>query len=151
MNCGDGRRCYNGGVCRLQVDKEGQPSTTCDCPTGFGGETCQAGQQQNVIPPIKLPPRDHIGDNKTALVWGILFISIFSAYCSWYTIRKFTIQKDISYVEVELQHGLDYDNKSEASTESYEEVELQHGAEYDEQSEGSAESYEDVPRWRNVV
>jgi len=46
---------------------------------------------------------------------------------------------------------MDYDNKSEASTESYEEVELHHGAEYDDQSEGSAESYEDVPRWRNVV
>lgn len=40
-NCGtdDGLRCLNGGACRAP-DREGGLST-CDCPSGFDGETCE--------------------------------------------------------------------------------------------------------------
>ena len=89
-NCGDGTKCYNGGVCKVESKINGNTGETntmgrCDCPRGFSGPACEMTADDNITPSYSIPKE--IQRNKTAVAFGIVFVVLFLAFCSWYSIN----------------------------------------------------------------
>lgn len=84
MNCGDGQRCYNGGVCRLSAPSESNPTikSVCDCPKVFGGPTCQGPEDFESQQFTNEGPGTR--RRKPGVVFGILFLVVSLACCSRY-------------------------------------------------------------------
>jgi hypothetical protein len=73
-NCGDGSKCYNGGVCRHTTGNGGVQTTFCDCPSGFEGAACESTADSTASPATStLGQQIERGfqGNKTALVSAI--------------------------------------------------------------------------------
>ena len=121
MNCGDGTRCYNGGICKL-LSNDGT-SSICECPRGFGGPTCQSAQEVDALPSTRMDNvKEGFQGNKTALVCGILFVVIFFAFCAWYVISFCFVEDTVPYQSVVMMDGTSESRRSN-----------------------------DAPRWRNIV
>ena len=115
MNCGDGRRCYNGGVCRQSTSSLTKSATTtavCDCPSGFGGPTCQSPQSEATASDggnIDGAARGAPG-RKAGTIFGILFAVAFLIY-STYRVIKWCCVDDYSVVtEEELDEEIDFED-----------------------------------------
>jgi hypothetical protein len=129
-NCGDGSKCYNGGVCRRDTaGNGGVKATFCDCPSGFGGAACEAAVDSTaspVAPTIDQQLESGFQGNTTALVFGILLVVLVCAGGSRYCITHCLIDKE------------------EEKMRSYEAVEIT-------DTESEAENRLRVSKWRNVV
>ena len=133
MNCGDGQRCYNGGICHLQEiidvhEDNSETATTksfCDCPPEYGGPSCQTVKSVDSVPAARDDAEAEAiagseGEGKGSLVFAILIFTLFFTCCSWVTFNK--CRKD----------EVDYSVVAVATVD-------------DESGDKS------TPRWRNIV
>lgn len=95
MNCGDGTRCYNGGVCRhvevIEVHEDNSETTItekiCDCPPGYGGPTCQGPPDEPTMATrARLSMLPSGRKNKTAVFFGLLFGFVLLSFFSWWLV-----------------------------------------------------------------
>jgi hypothetical protein len=130
-NCGDGSKCYNGGVCRHTTGNGGVKATFCDCPSGFGGAACESdvgSTASTAVATLDQQLERGFQGNKAALVFGILLVVLVCAGGSWYCITHCLIDEE------------------EEKMRSYEAVEIT-----DTDNESETENISRASKWRNVV
>lgn len=80
VNCGDGKKCYNGATCNFEnVYKDGitTPVSSCECPRGWRGETCQDR--------VVYKEEGYLTNGRTKKIIIAIFVVAALTSCCWYS------------------------------------------------------------------